>query len=219
MIKVDFELNLTAEELTQALDKRLKSVTADTSRKLARSARNEASNTLKSGSKFWKDGFSVDKVSDGVWILSLSGKMATMMEDGFGVGEIKRLLLGGNRAKYNKMQGKNYVDVPIKMSGAEVKKAGVKLQEFRDADSIIKHFSVSDYKNGGIKKESKITQRVKDIIKMRDSEESKSSFVTIKRVSENSKGWPSKPYKGAKVFESLDSHIEKAFEESLAKLI
>lgn len=220
MIKFDLELDLTAEELTKGLEANLKTAAASTVAKVEQDARNVASKKLKGGLKHWNKGLQIDKVGDGLWVLSISGKLAQMMEEGFGIGDIKRLILGGNRYAHNKSEGKNYVDVPISMDADDaVKSVGVSMEQFASADEVVKFIQMSDWAKGGVRKEKKIVQRVKDVIRSRDEQEGPAQFLTIKRVTPDSKGWPSKPFKGAKVLESLDSYIERAFEKSLKEHI
>lgn len=220
MVKIDVDLDLSAEEITEGLDKNLKAATASTAQRVSNDAYDVASQRLKSGLKHWKKGFSIDKIDDGLWIISISGKLAEMMEDGFGVGDIKKLVLGGNRYAHNKAQGKDYVDVPISLDADEaVQSVGVSMEQFTSMDEVVKFINTSDWAKGGVRKEKKITQRVKDVIRSRNEDGGAERFLTIKRLTPDSDGWPSKPFNGAKVLESLDSYIERAFEKSLKEIM
>lgn len=219
MLKFEFDLEEITREISSGLQAGLNLAMAATMDRTKAKAMELASKKLKGGLKHWNQGFAVDKVADGVWIISMTGKLANMMEEGFGTGEIKKMLLEGNRAKANAKDGKKYVDVPLALdadakSGA-IGKTSVKVQHFKNADELIKNINVSDWKRGGIRQEKRITQRVQDVIKSRKTANSDAQFVTIRRVSEKSQGWPVNPFKGAHVFEELDNYLEKYFEESL----
>lgn len=219
MVKIDVELDLTAEELTDAFDKNLKAATANTAGKVEQDAQQLASQRLKSGLKHWKEGLSIDKIDEGLWIISISGKLADMMETGFGVGDIKELVLGGNRYAHNKAEGKDYVDVPITLDADQaVQSVGLSMQEFKDMDQVVKFINTSDWAKGGVKKEKKITQRVKDVIRSRNEDGGAERFLTIRRLTPDSDGWPKKPFEGANVLEDLDSYVERAFEKSLKEI-
>lgn len=225
MLKFEFELDLDDKELADGLKANFDKVIATTVSKVSARGHLLASQRLKHGLQFWEKGFAVDKITDGTWMITMTGKLATMMEDGFGKGEIKDMILQGNRAKYNKSQGKNYVDVPIGLDAdamtGQIGKTKVSIQQFKDADAVMKNVQISDWAKGGVKKEKRITQRVQDVIKSRKPKDSDqtSSYMVIRRVSEKSKGWPVSPFKGARVFEALDLYLEQAFEESLNSLI
>lgn len=225
MIKFEFDLDLDDKELADGLKSNFDKVVAQTVAKVSARGHQLASQRLKHGLQFWEKGFAVDKVTEGTWLISMTGKLANMMEEGFGRGEIKDMILKGNRAKFNKSQGKNYVDVPIGLDAdamtGQIGKTKVSVQQFKDADAVVKNIQVSDWAKGGVKKEQRITQRVQDVIKSRKPKDSAqaSSFMIIRRVSENSKGWPTSPFEGAKVFDALDLYLEQAFEESLNSLI
>lgn len=220
MFKLDVELDLSAEEIVEGLDKNLKAATASTVQRVDQDAHALAAQRLKSGLKHWKKGFAIDKIDDGLWIISISGKLAEMMEEGFGVGDIKRLVLGGNRYAHNKAEGKDYVDVPISLDADEaVESVGVTMQQFTSMDEVVKFVNTSDWAKGGVRKEKKITQRVKDVIRSRNEDGGAERFLTIKRITPDSEGWPKNPYQGAKVLESLDSYIERAFEKSLQEIM
>lgn len=225
MIKFEFDLDLDDKELADGLKSNFDKVVAQTVAKVSARGHQLASQRLKHGLQFWEKGFAVDKVTEGTWLISMTGKLANMMEEGFGRGEIKDMILKGNRAKFNKSQGKNYVDVPIGLDAdamtGQIGKTKVSVQQFKDADAVVKNIQVSDWAKGGVKKEQRITQRVQDVIKSRKPKDSAqaSSFMIIRRVSENSKGWPTSPFEGAKVFDALDLYLEQAFEESLDSLI
>lgn len=225
MLKFEFELDLDEDELVNGLRANFDKAVSQTVSKVASRGHELASRRLKSGLRHWEKGFAVDKITEGTWIISMTGKLANMMEDGFGKGEIKDMILNGNRAKYNKSQGKKYVDVPIALDAdsmtGSIGKTKVSIKQFKDADAVLKEVKISDWAKGGVKKEKRITQRVEDVIKTRKPKdaESSSQFMIIRRVSENSKGWPVSPFKGANVFEALDFYLEQAFEESLNSLI
>ena len=225
MLKFEFELDLNEDELIDGIRSNFNSAVSKTVGMVQNQARFLASQRLKSGLRHWEKGFSVDRIADGTWMITMTGKLANMMEDGIKVGEIKDMILNGNRAKYNKSQGKDYVDVPIALDAdaitGAIGKTNVTIQQFKDADAVVKNIKVSDWAKGGVKNEKRITQRVQDVIKSRKPKDADgaSQYMVIRRVSAKSKGWPTSPFKGAKVFEALDSYLERAFEESLNSLL
>jgi len=223
MIKFEFDLDLTAEEISEGLKSNLNAAVASTASQMQTKAHEIVEKRLKSGRDLWKKGFQLNKVDDGFWVLSVEGKLANMMEDGFGAGEIKRMLLGGNRAKVNAETGKRYVDVPLAQDAdavtGNIGKTNIQVSQFKNADEMLKEVKMSDWKKGGIKKEQRIVKRIEDIIQTRKKNSSSTKFITIRRVSESSKGWPLTPYGGAKVLDELDFYLEKAFEDSLNKLL
>jgi hypothetical protein len=222
---IKFEFDLDEKEIADGIRANFDKAVAQTMSMVQSRARQLASQKLRSGMRHWEKGFSVDKVSDGTWMISMTGKLANMMEDGFKTGEIKDMILSGNRAKYNRSQGKNYVDVPLPLNADQVTgqigKTTVTVQQFKDADAVMQAIKVSDWARGGVKKEKRIVQRVEDVIRSRKPKDADSSaqFMIIRRVSEKSKGWPTSPFAGAKVLEALDIYLEQAFEESLNSLI
>jgi hypothetical protein len=225
MFKFEFDLDLDEKELTDGIRENFNSAVAKTVQKVQSQAHLLASQRLKSGLRFWEKGFAIDKIEDGTWMITMTGKLANMMEEGFDKGDIKKMILQGNRAKYNKTEGKRYVDVPLPLNADDmtgnIGKTKVNVQQFKDADAVIQSVKISDWAKGGVKKERRIVQRVEDVIKSRKPKdsESKSQYMMIRRVSENSKGWPVSPFKGANVFEALDLYLERAFEESLNSLL
>lgn len=224
MIKLEFDLNLTAEEITGGIKSNLEAAVANTVSMTSNEARKRASEKLKLGLDHWNKGFKVNKIDSGFWVIEIEGKLANMMEDGFAAGEIKRMLLNGNRAKSNQAKsGKRYVDVPLKLDAdamtGSIGKTSVNVSQFKSADELVQSIKTSDWKKGGIKKEKRITQRVEDVIKTRKPSSSNSQYITIKRVSENSTGWSTKPFEGAKVLDNLDNYIERSFFESLNSLL
>jgi hypothetical protein len=225
MIKLEVELDFTEDEILDGIRNNFNAAVSNTVKLAEARAHQLASQKLRSGLKFWEKGFAIDKITDGTWVITMTGKLANMMEEGFGRGEIKDMILNGNRARYNKGQGKDYVDVPIHLDAdsmtGQIGKTKVTVQKFKDADEVIKSVTLSDWAKGGVKKEKRITQRVEDVIKSRKVKDSEtaSQYMVIRRVSEKSQGWPVSPFRGAKVFEALDLYLERAFEESLNQLL
>ena len=220
-------VDLTAKELEEAITPNLNMVAGVASVEVGNKMQELAAASLKSGLEHWQKGFKVDKVSDDLYILSLEGKLANMMEDGFSGKEFVNMIMNGNRAKTNKAAGKPYVDVPMPMfqGGGIVEDkydgtGSVHINQFRSGADVIKSVTTSDWKKGGTKNVNKLQQRVKDIIRNRESQQkdAKLSFVTIRRVTANSE-W--KSWRGAHVFTmaELDSYTDTAFQVALEKLI
>lgn len=223
MIKFDAKLDLNVDDIVNPIKKELDQALSATSVLVAEKAKQQASKSLKSGLKHWEKGFSVNRIGEGEWIISLTGKLAEMMEEGFTPQEYKNLILDGNRAKHNKAQGKDYVDVPIALNAdamtGKIGRTEISVQHFRSADDILKTFTKSSAPKGvGVEAQLTRYNRVKDVISNKPPKGGKSSYLLIRRLTRDSK-WPDHTYQGAKVFESIDSYIETAFMESLNKFV
>lgn len=217
MIKIKGKLNFSDKDLEKYVRDGFNSAVEKTVAKTANRIQEQAGSRLKGGMKKWEKGFSIDQLSNDTFVLTLSGKLASMMEDGIGVGEISKMIMEGNRANYNRAEGKNYVDVPIPKPEIS------SVQVFRDADSLMSHFSkkkvkFSDIKNKGVRQEDRQLRRVKDLIESKKTMDSDSQFLVIKRVTENSI-WPARPFAGAKAFESGSTQIASDFEDILRKVL
>lgn len=219
--KTNFDINFS--DLTDGLDAKLKAAAATTARVTGEKAQNLAGQKLRAGLKWWEKGFNIEKAGDGTWVLSISGKMANMMEDGFGPGAVSDMILNGNRAKVNAAEGKDYVDVPIhkevNVQTGEIQGTKVRVQQFTNIQELQKQFTFSDFKKGGVKQEQRLVKRVDDIIQSRKKDDASAQFLTIRRLSKNSKPWPQHPFPGAKVLDALDHEIETAFGTALQKLL
>lgn len=177
-----------------------------------------------SGFKNWSKGYKFAKVEDGLYIISVEGKLANMMEDGIETGEISKMIMDGNRAQHNKAEGKNYVDVPIHKdadSAGNISIQGQKfqVQGFKNADEMMKQFSKPENKNvkfsrgKEVEQEQRMVARAKKIeglIKSQNPKDDSTAYMTIRRVGENSV-WPASPYPGGKVLDKLDLEVERIF--------
>ncbi len=177
-----------------------------------------------SGFKNWSKGYKFAKVEDGLYIISVEGKLANMMEDGIETGEISKMIMDGNRAQHNKAEGKNYVDVPIHKdadSAGNISIQGQKfqVQGFKNADEMMKQFSKPENKNvkfsrgKAVEQEQRMVARAKKIeglIKSQNPKDGSTAYMTIRRVGENSV-WPASPYPGGKVLDKLDLEVERIF--------
>lgn len=177
-----------------------------------------------SGFKNWSKGYKFAKVEDGLYIISVEGKLANMMEDGIETGEISKMIMDGNRAQHNKAEGKNYVDVPIHKdadSAGNISIQGQKfqVQGFKNADEMMKQFSKPENKNvkfsrgKEVEQEQRMVARAKKIeglIKSQNPKDGSTAYMTIRRVGENSV-WPASPYPGGKVLDKLDLEVERIF--------
>lgn len=223
MITLQFDLGDILEEVTKGLQASLNATVASVAAQTRDEALQMASRKLRSGLKHWEKGFSVDKLDDGTWIISISGKLANMMEDGMAAGEIKKMLLNGNRFRTNAAEGKRYVDVPIGLDAnamtGKIGKTNIQVSHFKNAEELTKNISTSDWVKGGIKKEQRINKRIQDIIASKKTQKDPVSYLTIRRVSEKSQGWPTNPFAGAHVLDQLDAFLERAFEQSLESMI
>lgn len=223
-LKFQFD-EVSFNEVVDGLQARFKSAVNATMEDAEQHAQTLAGQRLKVGLQKWMKGFKFHKVSDEFYVISVDGQLAMWMEDGIEPGEVSRSIMSGNRAEANKGQGKKYVDVPIakdadSMGNMTLGKKGpkVNIKAFANADQLMKNINTSDWKRGGIKQKQVVASRVKDIIKNTDQGSGKTSFMTIRRVTENSQ-WPKSAFKGAKVLDDLGSHIEENFGKILERFL
>jgi hypothetical protein len=163
-----------------------------------------------SAKKNWLNGFHFETVVEGEsYLVALTGKLALWMEDGFKPGEISNAILNGSRAKYNKETGKKYVDVPLPASG-------ISIQKFRNADEAIQNVKPKEFTatspGGSIGQAGALNARVKDIIKSQAGTNIKPSYLTIKRVTQDSK-WPEQGWDGAQIFKALEEYFAQHVHE------
>ena len=71
-----------------------------------------AKSRLTTSLRHWENGYSTYKLSADTWVISLSGELANMFEDGGTHGQIKNMLLSGKKDKTSK-NGTKYINVPI----------------------------------------------------------------------------------------------------------
>jgi len=222
MFKVNFKLDLSASDFKDAFTPNLDAAMGVTMRQAARKAQDLATARLQSGLGHWLKAFKVDKISDGVWVLAIDGKLGAMMEEGFSGEEFKRLILNGNRAKHNRSEGKDYVDVPIPLAGqgptSEKKLQAVSVTQFKSGADVIRSVTMSDWKRGGVIMKNKIVQNVKGIIRTREKESKNYQYMMIRRVTPET-NWGS--WKGAHILDmvELETFISKQFEINLQKLL
>lgn len=224
-MKVKAKLSLKVDELISDFQPLLEAAGAATAAAVYQKGLEYAGNTFgRSGLGNWTKGYKFSKVEDGLFIISIEGKLAMMMEDGIAVGEISKLIMGGNRAQHNKAEGKNYVDVPMHKdadSAGNISIQGQKfqVQGFKNADEVMQHFSKPEAKQvkfsrgKAVEQEERIVSRAKKIeglIKSQNPKEGSTAFMTIRRVGEDSV-WPSSPYSGGKVLDKLDLEVEQIF--------
>lgn len=224
-MRTKVKLGLKADDLVSELKPKLEAAGAATANVVFQRGLELAKQAFgSSGFKNWSKGYKFAKVEDGLYIISIEGKLANMMEDGIETGEISKLIMGGNRAQHNKAEGKNYVDVPIHKdadSAGNISIQGQKfqVQGFKNADEMMKQFSKPENKNikfsrgKEVQQEQRIVARAKKIeglIKSQNPKDSSTAYMTIRRVGENSV-WPESPYSGGKVLDRLDLEVEKIF--------
>ena len=215
MIKLTGKLDFTEKDLEQHVESGFKSAFQQTVAKVTSTIQSTAGQKLRKGLGHWQKGFDVDSVGNDTYIFTIRGKLASMMEDGISPGEISSMIMNGNRAKFNKAQGKDYVDVPIDKS----QKTAV--QVFRDADSLMASFqkrkvNISDFKKNRVKQEDRYLRRVKDLIESKKKIDANSQFMVIRRMDKDSI-WPSSSFEGAKSFEAGLEEVAKIFEENLRR--
>jgi hypothetical protein len=228
-----FKLKLNVKDITEDIEPQLKQAGAATaSAAYYRGLELAKSGFGSSGFKNWSKGYKFNKVDDGMYVIAVEGKLANMMEDGINTGEISEMLMKGTRASINKAQGKDYVDVPFHKdadAAGSVSIQGQKfqVQGFKNADEMMKQFSkpqsksVSFTKGSGIEKENRMISRAKklqDLIKSEDQKKGSTSYLTIRRVSEDSV-WPASPYAGQKVLDKLSLEVEQIFAKMLETFV
>lgn len=223
-LKLKFE-DVRFDDVVQGLQDRFKAAVGATMDQVEEDARSIAASKLRTGLSKWTDGFRLHKVSDELYVASVEGRLAMWMEDGIEVGEVSKAIMSGNRAEANQGEGKAYVDVPISkdadaMGDITLGKSGpkVNVRAFADADQMMKHITASDWKKGGTKKKQVIASRVKDIIKNVEPSTGATSYMTIRRVTDDSQ-WPKSPFPGAKVLDDLGSQIESNFGKILERFL
>jgi len=224
-MRTKVKLDLKADDIVSEVEPKLKAAGAATANQLYMRGLEYAKQAFgASGFKNWSNGYKFAKVEDGLYIISVEGKLATMMEDGIETGEISKLIMGGNRAQHNKAEGKDYVDVPIHKdadSAGNISIQGQKfqVQGFKNADDLMKQFSKPENKQvkfsrgKEVEEESRIVARAKKVeglIKSQNPKNGSTAYMTIRRVSKDSV-WPSSPYAGGKVLDRLDLEVEKIF--------
>jgi len=231
-VKFKFELPSNFEsDLERELIRIGNIALAKTAEDLKRFLLDKAEGVLNKGLNFWKEGFSLSRISGtNDYLIVIQGQMAMMMEDGFSGNELKKLILGGNRGKHNKSNGKDYVDVPFAVNSNEKSGASglrMSFSDVVDADSMIGKLKntkveISDLKNRGTKIERRVNARIKNKItaedfiisaKANNSSGIKTSILNIRRISQRSS---IKGYHGAKIFDSdIESFLSTRFEYNL----
>ena len=222
-IKVDIS-SLEFDDVLDGIKDRFTAAVASTVEQADTEAHRIANSKLKSASakEHWNRGFKVDKVADDFYVVSVEGQLSNWMEQGIDVGEVSKAILGGNRAEANRGEGKDYVDVPIAKDADSVGNIGgtkVNVKAFKSADDIMKFVNTSDWKRGGIQRKQVIANRVEDIIKNTSPKSGKTSYMTIRRLSDNSAPWPATPFAGANVLQDLDSWIDQNFGSILERFL
>jgi hypothetical protein len=225
-MKIKVKLNTNVEDLAAELEPKVKLAGAATAQQLHQRGVELAKQGFgTSGFKHWSKGYKFAKVDDGMFIISVEGRFANMMEDGIATGEISKMIMNGPRAGHNKAQGKDYVDVPIHKdadAAGQVSIQGEKfqVQAFKSADEMLKHFSKPERtpvmftrgKNVG-PAEDRIVSRSKkleNLIKSENPKGGSTAYMTLHRVSEKSV-WPKSPYAGQHVLDKLSLEVEHIF--------
>lgn len=224
-MKTKVKLDLNVDDIVSEIEPKLKAAGAATASTVYQRGFEFAKQAFgSSGFKNWSKGYKFAKVEDGLYVISIEGKLANMMEDGIQTGEISKLIMGGNRAQHNKAEGKDYVDVPIHKdadSAGNISISGQKfqVQNFKSADDLMKQFSKPEKKavkfsrGKGVEQEDRIVARAKKIeglIKSDNPADGSTAYMTIRRVTDDSV-WPSSPYSGGKVLDQLDLEVERIF--------
>jgi hypothetical protein len=232
-MKIKAKLELSADQLISNFKQKLTFIGSVTASSLYDRGRQLASQSFgRSGFAKWSAGYKFSKIDDGIYVISVEGKLANMMEDGIKTGEISKMIMEGPRARHNKGENKNYVDVPIGKdadSSGNISIQGQKLQvqSFRSADDLMAAFSKPEKKQvkfsarPGVVEEERIVQRaraVEGLIRSQKPNSTHTSYMVLRRVTEDSI-WPSSPYEGQDILGKLDLEIEKTFDTIVERLI
>lgn len=224
-MRIKAKLDLKVDDIVADLESKVKAAGAATANALYMKGLEYARQSFgASGFKNWSKGYKFAKIEDGLYVISVEGKLANMMEDGIQTGEISRMIMQGNRAQHNKAEGKNYVDVPMHKdadSAGNVSIQGQKfqVQAFKNADELRKQFSQPERKQvkfsrgKAVEQEERMVARAKKVeglIKSQNQKDNSVAYMTIRRVGEDSV-WPSSPYAGQKVLDRLDLEVEQLF--------
>lgn len=232
-MRIKAKLELKAEQLVSEFKDKISLIGTATASALYDRGRQLASQSYgRSGFAKWNAGYKFTKVDEGMFIISVEGKLANMMEDGIKTGEISKMIMEGPRAQYNKGQGKEYVDVPI---GKDADSAGsisiqgqkLQVQSFKSADDLMAAFSKPEKKNvkfsarPGVREEERVVQRAKAVeglIKSQKPGSTQTSYMVLKRVTADSV-WPSSPYAGQDILGKLDLEVQKTFDTIVERLL
>ncbi len=224
-MRIKAKLDLKVDDIVADLEPKVKAAGAATANALYMKGLEYARQSFgASGFKNWSKGYKFAKIEAGLYVISVEGKLANMMEDGIETGEISKMIMDGNRAQHNKAEGKNYVDVPIHKdadSAGNISIQGQKfqVQGFKNADEMMKQFSKPENKNvkfsrgKEVEQEQRMVARAKKIeglIKSQNPKDGSTAYMTIRRVGENSV-WPASPFPGGKVLDKLDLEVERIF--------
>jgi len=234
-MKLDFDDKVLAAEIGRDLDTALAKAQSRTSHEAYRAGLAHTQRELgSSGFSLWSKGYKIEQLGEGEFLISISGKLAEGIDRGWNVGEISKMIMGGNRAKFNQGEGKNYVDVPIgKDSDVQgmfnIPEVGrVKIAHFKDANDMIAKFSkktggivearrkTERAKIEGLSKEA--TKRVENLIKTTDPIKKKSKYVMIKRVTDDSI-WPKTYKKGPEALEVVGRYFENNFDRIFSEVL
>lgn len=232
-MKIKAKLELSAEQLVSGFKEKLALIGSATASALYDRGRQLASQSFgRSGFAKWNQGYKFSKIDDGIYVISVEGKLANMMEDGIKTGEISKMIMEGPRAQFNKAQNKNYVDVPIGKdadSNGTISIQGQKLQvqAFKSSDDLMAAFSKPEKKQvkfsarPGVREEERIVQRAKAVeglIRSQKPNSNQTSYMVLKRVTDEST-WPSSPYQGQDILGKLDLEVQKTFDTIVERLI
>ena len=218
-MKAKAKLKGNIDDLLEGLKAKTTQALAGTIAEINLKAHKQAESKLDKGLKHWKDGFRIHPINDTTYLVSISGQLAMWMEDGIKRGDVSESIKSGNRARINKAQGKDYVDVPITRSADsfEAAKATVRASAIRSADDTVVKFS--DFKNKTIKEARRDLTRVKDIIKSVDPQgKSQTKYMTIRRLGPDSV-WPEHGFQGVKILDMIEKTVEKIFENNLRRIL
>ena len=231
MLKFKLDTRGLAREIKDALKPVVKAAGAKTASKAAQKAKEIASSKLNTSLDMWEKGFALSDLGNGNYALTMNCKLANMIEDGIPVGAISKLIMEGNRARINKAEGKNYVDVPLKQ-----KEDSPAVKVFRSADDLIKDVGKKDVRfSNPAKKNTKVEERfirrfkqdakavterggIPGLMESRKAPGGKPMYLLIRRVNDKTV-WPENPFPGARSFKEVSDKIEQYFEDALRSLL
>lgn len=222
MYKLDISIDQLGKELISEIKDKAQRAFTKTAIKASFHAQSLAASKLDDSREIWKRGFKVIYKTNGEFVMQMDGELANLIEEGYNPGAFNKMIMNGQRAKHNKAQGKNYVDVPIsskKMPSSVTARSGDDLlKEF-----TVKKYTISDFQNKKIREdEPRLTRAIKtfengkksQILESKKFKSGSSSFIKFVRVTDTST-FPKKGFTGAQIFREVERMLDSFYETAL----
>lgn len=239
------KLGKDLENISKTLETQLNQAVADAANAAYANIIANAQQQLTGTRQDYLKSLNFTKLGDNSYLISLEGKHANAIEDGFVGFDMKTGMLNstkivqvGSRAgekwvKKNK-EGKKYATVPFEHSPfSKVPKTGDLAKDIKKLTALnrqgIQQKLTSTFKDDlGKPLVGKVATASSEIAKLDKmtkfqhvSEKGKVSsiYMTFRRVSEDSDGWFHKGYKGLHAFEQAEAYVERELENILNTLL